>query len=161
MSSQNEWQQWLASVQPLKRKALHPDFHSPRKEKNLRRIAACQANPQTVVGRPKALNFALDEALFRQFCQQKVPIERELDLHGYYVAEALRYLDDVLSLRCNRRWAFWIVVHGKGREGISDLKTSVWQYLQQHEACAALAPIWDSQKQSGSVIVALRPRPKP
>ena len=83
-----------------------------------------------------------------------------IDLHGFFVDEALRYLGDMLDERRNRRAECWVIVHGKGRNSPhydrAPLKQAVLDLLLRHPAVNALATIIDSDGYSGAVSVEIK-----
>ncbi|MDO4642474.1 MAG: Smr/MutS family protein [Cardiobacteriaceae bacterium] len=94
---------------------------------------------------------------FHALCRGKLPIAREIDLHGFYVDEALRYLYDLLDERKNRRSECWLIIHGKGRNSPhydqAPLKQAVLNMLLQHSAVNALSSIIDQDGNSGAVFI--------
>ena len=113
---------------------------------------------------------AADETLFfaRSGIQQKaqkklrrgeLPVEEELDLHGYTVAEAKTALLDFLY-ECKRQQIRYIrIIHGKGfrsEQKIPVLKTHVAYWLPQHPDVLAYASALPHDGGTGALYVLLK-----
>jgi len=113
---------------------------------------------------------AVDDVLFfaRPGIQQKVqkklrrgelPVEDELDLHGYTVAEAKIAIQDFLY-ECKRQHVRYIrIVHGKGfrsEQKIPVLKTHVAYWLPQHTDVLAFSSAQPRDGGTGAIYVILK-----
>ena len=113
---------------------------------------------------------AIDDILFfaRTGFQQKVqkklrrgefPIEDELDLHGYTVAEAKTAIQDFLY-ECKRQHIRYIrIIHGKGyrsEQKIPVLKTHVAYWLPQHSDVLAFSSAQSKDGGTGALYVLLK-----
>ncbi len=113
---------------------------------------------------------AVEDVLFfaRSGIQKKVqkklrrgelPIEDELDLHGYTVAEAKVAVQDFLC-ECNRQHIRYIrIIHGKGyrSEGkIPVLKTHIAYWLPQHRDVLAFSSAQPRDGGTGALYVLLK-----
>ena len=113
---------------------------------------------------------AVDDVLFfaRAGIQQKVqkklrrgelPIEEELDLHGYTVNEAKTAIQDFLY-ECKRQHIRYIrIIHGKGYRSdqkIPVLKTHVAYWLPQHNDVLAFSSAQARDGGTGALYVILK-----
>lgn len=80
-----------------------------------------------------------------------------IDLHGIFVNDALRLLNDKLSERKNHRLQYWLIIHGKGNRSPSydkaPLKNAVLDLLLHHPAVGAIHSMTDSDNRSGGVMI--------
>lgn len=148
---------------PVRRLAAPPV--PPRPQRKIRNDRLIEAQSyRAEVGAFEPLNLEnMDEGRFRRLRANQLPVAREIDLHGFLVDEAQRYLQDLIDERANRRAEIWTVIHGKGRETTAPLKLAIWALLQRHPAITALAPVIDARGEVGAVNVEVRPvrrRPK-
>ncbi len=148
---------------PVRRLAAPPV--PPRPQRKIRNDRLIEAQSyRAEVGAFEPLNLEnMDEGRFRRLRANQLPVAREIDLHGFLVDEAQRYLQDLIDERQNRRAEIWTVIHGKGRETTAPLKLAIWALLQRHPAITALAPVIDARGEVGAVNVEVRPirrRPK-
>jgi len=112
----------------------------------------------------------VDEVLFfaRSGIQQKVqkklrrgelPLEEELDLHGYTVAEAKVAILDFLY-ECGRQHIRYIrIIHGKGyrsEQKIPVLKTHIAYWLPQHRDVLAFSSALPRDGGTGALYVLLK-----
>lgn len=157
----------IGAVDPIARKAQHPDFAQiPRATRaQLRRRQAAQGTPRTADMRlagALALNF--DDIPAEQFLAMRrgaVIFAKTFDLHGYFVDEGVTLLDDALHARKNRSREIWLVIHGKGRNSPAHdrapLKHAVIDLLCRHPAVAALCALSDRDHDSGALCIAVHP----
>jgi DNA-nicking Smr family endonuclease len=71
---------------------------------------------------------------------RRMPIEAELDLHGYTVAEALKKTEIFLKSCLCKNYRKVLIIHGKGKHTDSQgrLKREVRQYLERHSNTGAM-----------------------
>lgn len=151
---------WKKGIKPLKQKNISPYFSPEQKQKNWRKIEAQIYRPAQPVFQPLNLE-PIDPQRFEALRRGWLHIHQELDLHGFFVDEALRFLQDILDERDNFQPEIWVIIHGKGRnseEQQAVLKQAVWDFLQQHHAVSAIAPVMDSRLESGAIYVAVKSR---
>lgn len=89
-----------------------------------------------------------------------LPIESELDLHGFTVAEAERRVDAFLQESLTRGLKKVLIIHGKGnhsKEG-GKLKVAVRRYLENHPLAGATGVPDRTVGGSGAVWVRVRQR---
>lgn len=152
----------LGAVKPLKREPTVADFGRVVKTPNRRLIEAQHERPED--GGDFALNLDnIPEERFKALCEGRARISRCIDLHGYYVDEGIRVLQDALHQRENHRRQCWLIVHGKGRgsaryEVKAPLRAAVLSLLKRHPAIAAFAMKQDFDRDSGSVLVEVHAR---
>lgn len=152
----------IADVKPLRTPAAADGFGRTPKIRQTLRIAA-QNHRAPPEQQPAGHNADGITALQLQHMREiRVPLAREIDLHGYYVDDALRLLADFLNERRNRRPEYWLIVHGKGKNSphydIAPLKTAILDSLHSHPAVGALVSATDSRGESGAAVVRIRPR---
>lgn len=162
----DEFSKLIGRVIPLKTIPVSPDFGKKPKVRAHRKIDA-QNNRSNDFPQPYTTTTTIIEnydniptATIYAMQREAVHMERIIDLHGLFVDEALRLLDDALIERRNRRPVYWQIIHGKGRNSpIYDkapLKAQVIEHLRTHSAISALVSIHDSRGESGAVMVRLR-----
>ena len=160
----------IGPVTPLKDKAQHPGFapQRPASASLPRRRQAAQGARTAPRARGEVVCFNFDNIPAERFLAMQrgeLPFARILDLHGYYVAEALTLLDDALYQRQNRRREIWLIIHGKGRNSPTHdrapLKQGVVDLLCQHPAVAALCSLHDSDRESGALCIDVHIGPSP
>ncbi len=150
----SEFAQLVGPVRPLK-KQWNGLEQQPPKLKNWRKIEAQTYRPDTEIFTARNLE-EMSEGRFRRLVAGELESVREIDLHGFFVDEALRYLQDLIDERSNFRPEIWTVIHGKGKEEIAPLKIAVWQLLQRHPAVIAIAPVLDYRGESGAVQIEIK-----
>ena len=88
-----------------------------------------------------------------------MPIEEELDLHGYTVIEAKIAIQDFLY-ECKRQHIRYIrIIHGKGyrsEQKIPVLKTHVAYWLPQHSDVLAFSSALPKDGGTGAIYVILK-----
>ena len=100
----------------------------------------------------------IQKQLLRKLRLGKIPIESELDLHGYSVEQARMTLTDFLNhcrehgLRCVR------IIHGKGLSSQQPpvLKSKTRRWLQQRDDVLAFCPAHRAGGGDGAVYVLLK-----
>ncbi|MDO4436200.1 MAG: Smr/MutS family protein [Cardiobacteriaceae bacterium] len=144
-------------VKPLRGKDLVQGFGRSIKTPNRRLIEAQHERYEDF--EEVAVNLdGISEEAFKALCEGRVRISRCIDLHGYYVDEGIRVLQDALHHRENYRRQCWLIVHGKGRRSAryevkAPLRSAVLSLLKRHPAIAAFAIKQDFDKDSGSVLI--------
>lgn len=101
----------------------------------------------------------LQQKILRDLRQGKLPIDAELDLHGYTLAQAEQQLLAFLSTAQQQRYRLVHIIHGKGHRGQAELpilKNMVHQYLQQIPLVLAYSSASRHQGGSGAVNVLLK-----
>lgn len=150
----SEFARLVGPVRPLK-KVWNGLEQRPPKLKNWRKIEAQSYRADGTIFH--ALNLEqMSEGRFRRLVAGELESVREIDLHGFFVDEALRYLQDLIDERSNFRAEIWTIVHGKGKREIAPLKIAVWQLLQQHPAIVAIVPVLDYRGESGAVQIEIK-----
>jgi len=105
----------------------------------------------------------IQKQLLKKLKLGKIPIEDELDLHGYRVEQARQTLGDFLNhcreheLRCVR------IIHGKGLSSQQPpiLKGKTRHWLQQRDDVLAFCPAHRTGGGDGAVYVLLKRNPPP
>lgn len=152
----------IGTITPLKAQNTDPEFGKQRKIKQSLRIATQnhQPSPQRHYDRI-TLNY--DNLTVQQLWhiqQLRIPLAREIDLHGYFVDDAINRLQDALNERRNRRPEYWLIIHGKGKNSPyydkAPLKNAIYDTLSQHHAIGALVSIHDKQNESGALVIRVR-----
>ena len=148
----------IGTVTPLKTPLLAEGFGRQAKILQRRRIEAQRIRQAADIRETLAVNLAhIPEGRFRALAAGRLPLAREIDLHGFFVDEALRYLGDMLGERKNRREECWLVVHGKGRNSPhydrAPLKQAVLDMLLRHPAVNALVSVHDKDGLSGAAWI--------
>ena len=160
MTEKERFADLVGAVTPLKTPPPAEDFGKQAKILQRRRIEAQRIRHSADPQETRHNLAAIPDARFHALCAGRLPVAREIDLHGFFVDEALRYLGDLLDERRNHRSECWIVVHGKGRNSPhydrAPLKQAVLELLLRHPAVNALASIVDSDGYSGAVSVEVR-----
>jgi len=160
MTKKERFADLIGAVTPLKTPPQAEDFGKQAKILQRRRIEAQRIRHDITPQDTRYNLAAIPDARFAALCAGRLPVAREIDLHGFFVDEALRYLGDLLEERRNRRTECWVVVHGKGRNSPqydrAPLKQAVLDLLLRHPAVNALATIIDSDGYSGAVAVEIR-----
>lgn len=145
---------------PSAKPGYHQDYSEPEESTNF-----------NILSDPVDLHeAAVDDVLFfaRSGIQQKVqkklrrgefPIEEELDLHGYTVAEAKTALQDFLY-ECKRQHIRYIrIIHGKGyrsEQKIPVLKSHVAYWLPQLSQVLAFSSAQPKDGGTGALYVLLK-----
>lgn len=146
-------------VTPLKTPKKYEDFGKIPKTPRYRHINAQTTRlPMPYPLLPTQINLAsIPEHRFQLLCRGKLYVAREIDLHGWFVDEGIRFLQDSLEERNNHRYECWRVVYGKGRHSPyydhAPLKQAALTLLLHHSAVSALAEIQDKDGQSGAVLI--------
>ena len=160
MTEKERFADLVGIVTPLKTPPQAEDFGKQAKILQRRRIEAQRIRHATAPQEARHNLAAIPDARFHALCAGRLPVAREIDLHGFFVDEALRYLGDMLDERRNRRAECWVIVHGKGRNSPhydrAPLKQAVLDLLLRHPAVNALATIVDSDGYSGAVSVEIK-----
>jgi len=152
-------------VEEVKRKPAPKPIHSQHHSE------PGQTTDKNLLSDPVDLrDAAVDDVLFfaRAGIQQKVqkklrrgelPIEEELDLHGYTVNEAKKAIQDFLS-ECKRQHIRYIrIIHGKGyrsEQKIPVLKTHVAYWLPQLSEVLAFSSARANDGGTGAIYVILK-----
>jgi DNA-nicking Smr family endonuclease len=91
---------------------------------------------------------------------RRLPIESELDLHGFTVAEAERALDRFLRESFTRGLTKVLIIHGKGNHSMDGgkLKHAVLRSLERHPLAGARGVPDRTLGGSGAVWVRVRQR---
>lgn len=164
----------VADVRPLKtekRIETVKNKPSPKPRYNLDYSGQEESTDITSLSDPVDLReAAVDDVLFfaRPGIQQKVqkklrrgefPIEDELDLHGYTIAEAKIAIQDFLY-ECKRQHVRYIrIIHGKGyrsEQKIPVLKTHVAYWLPQLSDVLAFSSAQARDGGTGAIYVILK-----
>jgi DNA-nicking Smr family endonuclease len=175
--SEEERQSFLnevADVRPLitdKRVEVVKKKPSPKPRQNKFDSSSDQTDDNNVLSDPVDLRDAVvDDVLFfsRAGIQQKalkklrrgeLPIEEELDLHGYTVNEAKIAIQDFL-FECKRQHIRYIrIIHGKGYRSdqkIPVLKTHVAYWLPQLKDVLAYSSAQAKDGGTGAIYVILK-----
>ena len=156
MTEKERFADLVGIVTPLKTPPQAEDFGKQAKILQRRRIEAQRIRHATAPQEARHNLAAIPDARFHALCAGRLPVAREIDLHGFFVDEALRYLQDLIDERSNFRPEIWTVIHGKGKEEIAPLKIAVWQLLQRHPAVIAIAPVLDYRGESGAVQIEIK-----
>jgi len=163
------FRQAMAGVRRLK---TDQRLHTPSRPKPIKRHTAIDEQPQTMDTlsddyEPYSDNDQANESFARAGIQKqllkklrlgKIPIEDELDLHGYRVEQARQTLGDFLNhcrehgLRCVR------IIHGKGLSSQQPpiLKGKTRHWLQQRDDVLAFCPAHRTGGGDGAVYVLLK-----
>lgn len=159
MTEKERFADLFGPATPLKSTLQHEDFGKISKVPRYRHIAAQDARlPMPCPLSPVQMNLAeIPEHRFRLLCRNQLYVAREIDLHGWFVDEGIRFLQDNLEERNNYRYECWRVVYGKGRNSPhydpAPLKQAALTLLLHHSAVSALAEIQDKDGQSGAVLI--------
>ena len=161
MTEKERFADLIGAVTPLQTPPLVEGFGRRSKILQRRRIEAQRVRHAADIRETLSVNLAqIPDARFRALCAGRLPLAREIDLHGFFVDEALRYLGDMLDERQNRREECWLVVHGKGRNSPhydrAPLKQAILDLLLRHPAVNALASICDKDGFSGAACIEVR-----
>jgi len=101
----------------------------------------------------------IQQKVQRKLRRGEFPIEDELDLHGYTVAEAKTAIQDFLY-ECKRQHIRYIrIIHGKGcrsEQKIPVLKTHVAYWLPQHNDVMAFSSAQAKDGGTGAIYVILK-----
>lgn len=159
--------QLIGTITPIKKHDIAPEFGKRPKRAQRARIAA-QNHRSSYPATPHQDTLNIDELSpmqIQHMREMRVPLAREIDLHGYYVDDAIRLLNDHLNERRNRRAEYWLLIHGKGKNSPhydkAPLKIAVYDTLRQHHAVGAFAAVKDRDGESGAVVIRLRRSAKP
>ena len=101
----------------------------------------------------------LQKKALRELRQGQLPIEAEIDLHGYTLDQAEQQLRSFLNMAQQRRLRVVHIIHGKGNRSQTEfplLKNRVNQCLQQAPAVLAYCSAARHQGGAGAVNVVLR-----
>lgn len=108
------------------------------------------------------LSFArsgIQQKVQKKLRRGELPIEEELDLHGYTVNEAKIAIQDFLH-ECKRQHIRYIrIIHGKGyrsEQKIPVLKTHVAYWLPQHNDVLAFSSALPKDGGTGAIYVILK-----
>ena len=158
MTEKERFADLVGTVTPLKTPPLAEGFGRQAKILQRRRIEAQRVRHAADIRETLSVNLAhIPDIRFRALGAGRLPLAREIDLHGFFVDEALRYLGDMLDERQNRREECWLVVHGKGRNSPhydrAPLKLAVLDLLLRHPAVNALVSVHDWDGFSGAVRI--------
>ena len=158
MTEKERFADLIGTVTPLETPPRAEGFGRRTKILQRRRIEAQRVRHAADIRETLAVNLAqIPDARFRALCAGRLPLAREIDLHGFFVDEALRYLGDMLDERQNRREECWLVVHGKGRNSPhydrAPLKQAILDLLLRHPAVNALTGVLDQDGLSGAVCI--------
>ena len=164
----------VADVRPLKSEKRVEEVKnkpSPKPRFSQHEDESEQTSKNTMLSDPADLRDAVvDDVLFfsRAGIQQKVqkklrrgelPIEEELDLHGYTVNEAKMAIQDFL-FECKRQHIRYIrIIHGKGYRSdqkIPVLKTHVAYWLPQLSNVLAFSSALPKDGGTGAIYVILK-----
>lgn len=154
----------LGAVKPIKKPAHTVLFGRKRRpSQQLRRDAQHMRIEKYRQRQEIDENFAaIPATLFAAMGSGKMRHQRIIDLHGFFVDEAVNLLKDALSLRRNHRLCIWLIVHGKGKHSSkydrAPLKHAVIDLLRRHQGVAAIRAVRDRDLDSGAVAIALYPR---
>jgi DNA-nicking Smr family endonuclease len=96
----------------------------------------------------------------RRLRRGQIPIEDELDLHGFTSREAeLKLRAFLLNARVPNRQRGVLIIHGRGHgspNGKSVLKDKTRQWLREYDAVLAFCPAESARGGAGAVHVLLR-----
>lgn len=163
MTEKERFADLIGTVTPLQTPPMAEDLGRQAKILQRRRIEAQRIRHAADIRETLSVNLAhIPEGRFHALCAGRLPLAREIDLHGLFVDEALRYLGDMLDERQNRREECWLVIHGKGRNSPhydrAPLKQAILDMLLRHPAVNALASVHDQDGLSGAVRIAVDER---
>lgn len=175
--SKEEHQSFLEEMSDVRPLAAEQRFEDVKKKPSPKPIHSQHhsdlehASDKNLLSDPVDLrDAAVDDVLFfaRAGIQQKVqkklrrgelPIEEELDLHGYTVNEAKKAIQDFLC-ECKRQHIRYIrIIHGKGyrsEQNIPVLKTHVAYWLPQLGDVLAFSSARANDGGTGAIYVILR-----
>ena len=100
----------------------------------------------------------ITKKLQRKIRQGKIPIDDQLDLHGYTQTQAMTELNRFLNHALSSSFKMLIVIHGKGQgsAGKAVLKPMVQHWLAQQESVLAWCPAQANHGGSGASYMYLR-----
>lgn len=154
----------IGDITPIKPTPAQLRPNPVPKQPNQRKINSQHQRPLSNKAHGQDIRLNLDHIPEHQFVAMVAGNIRHdviLDLHGWFVDDALRYLDDKLHERKNRHLAYWLIIHGKGQRSPdydrAPLKNAVLDFLQQQAAVAALSAVKDSDANSGGIRIAVHP----
>ncbi|CAM2954972.1 Smr/MutS family protein [Dichelobacter nodosus] len=105
-------------------------------------------------------NYDLTARAYQKMLRPDLYFAREIDCHGKYVDDALRYIQDALNFRKNKWLCYWLIIHGKGRNSLigdrAPVKFAVIGHLRCHPAISAIRALRDGRGESGAVVVAVK-----
>lgn len=116
------------------------------------------------VGQAEPMNYCiggLSRRAFRQLKRGRLPIEGELDLHGYSRQEAHARINEFMKQAEIRGWRCIRIVHGKGRRSGPEgpvLKGLVGRWLRMRKEVVAYCSARAIDGGSGALYVLLRHR---
>jgi DNA-nicking Smr family endonuclease len=106
------------------------------------------------------LRSGVQTAIVRRLRRGQIPIEDELDLHGFTSREAeLKLRAFLLSARVPNRQRGVRIIHGRGHgspDGKSVLKGKTRQWLREYDAVLAFCPAESAHGGAGAVHVLLK-----
>ena len=164
----------VADVRPLiteKRVETVKNKPSPRPRHNQEVFGSEESTNTAIMSDPVDLHdAAVEDVLFfaRAGIQQKLqkklrrgelPIEYELDLHGYSVAEAKTAIYEFIEECKNKHIRYVHIIHGKGyrsEQKIPVLKTHVAYWLPQHSDVLAFSSAQAKDGGTGAIYVILK-----
>ena len=175
---EQSFRQAMHDVRPLRGSKLHvdsgpkPNTGVPQSTLRARRKAAEQGRPATGAALSEAwiepidpeqfINFArpgIQDSRLRQLRQGGIPIEYQLDLHGYKIDEARELIYEFIKACRQRRLGCVRIIHGKShrsKERESTLKSHTNHWLKQISDVLAFCSAPPSAGGTGSVLVLLR-----
>ena len=104
MTEKERFADLVGAVTPLKTPPQAEDFGKQAKILQRRRIEAQRIRHSADPQETRHNLAAIPDARFHALCAGRLPVAREIDLHGFFVDEALRYLGDMLDC-CPRQGA--------------------------------------------------------
>ncbi len=175
---EQSFRQATNDVRPLRGSKLHahsgskPNTGIPQSTLRARRKAAERGRPSVGAALSEAwiepvepeefIKFVrpgVQDSRLRQLCQGSIPVEYQLDLHGYKIDEARELIYEFIKVCRSRRLTCVRIIHGKShrsKERESTLKSHTNHWLKQLPDvlafCSALPPAGGT----GSVLILLR-----
>ena len=101
----------------------------------------------------------LQHKVSKRLRQGQIPIEADLDLHGFTIEEAAHALDEFIDMAQENDLRCVIVVHGKGHRSEENkpvLKSQINHWLRQHDGVMAFSSAMPKHGGVGAMYVILR-----
>lgn len=103
---------------------------------------------------------SISDAIIRAMRAGKIHCQREFDLHGLLVDDAIKLINDAISERQNYQSEYWLIIHGKGNNSPdfdkAPIKNRIIDLLRKNNAVSAIASVLDSNRESGAVMVLIK-----
>ena len=172
------FRQAMSDVRPLRGSKLHADsgpknnINMPQSTLQARRKAAEQDRPGVGAALSEAwiepvepeeyIKFArpgIQDSRLRQLRQGSIPVEYQLDLHGYNIDEARELIDEFIKFCRQQRLGCVRIIHGKShrtKERQLTLKSHTNHWLRQIPDVLAFYSAPPSAGGTGSVLMLLK-----